>query len=370
MAPNRTASASGHCIPGGAMNAFVHLDVRSYFSLKDGAFFPEELALRAAELGMPAVALTDRDGLYGAARFVAQCAKAGVKPVLGATLTIAAPESSIVVLAEDVSGYANLCRLITDAHMTGERGEPSLAPEQVLAHSGGLICLRGPKSTVGMLAAAGLLDAARDALGPWREAFGDRLFVTVQHRMEEDSSREIRRLLRLADESRVQAVATNPVRYLAPEDAFLADALECMREIVPVAQHHLSRTNAEGYLKSTHQMHALFEERPDLCSATLAIAERCTFDLDLRSVHFPDFSTPPGRSAASVLAERCWRGMERRGMEPTQEVKGRLDTELAMIQKLGYAAFFLTVAEIVEDIRAMGIRTACRGSAAGSPVCP
>src|SRR2546427_10686502 len=88
MAPNRTASASGHCIPGGAMNAFVHLDVRSYFSMKDGAFSPEELAVRAAELEMPAVALTDRDGLYGATRFVAACQQVGVRPVLGATLTI------------------------------------------------------------------------------------------------------------------------------------------------------------------------------------------------------------------------------------------------------------------------------------------
>src|SRR5947199_8576587 len=87
MAPNRTASASGHCIPGGAMNAFVHLDVRSFFSMKDGAFSPEELAVRAAELGMPAVALTDRDGLYGATRFVAACQRVGVRPVLGATLT-------------------------------------------------------------------------------------------------------------------------------------------------------------------------------------------------------------------------------------------------------------------------------------------
>src|SRR5438132_13055236 len=88
MAPNRTALASGHCIPGGAMNAFVHLDVRSYFSLKDGAFSPEELAVRAAELGMPAVAMTDRDGLYGAARFVSACSQVGVRPLLGATLTI------------------------------------------------------------------------------------------------------------------------------------------------------------------------------------------------------------------------------------------------------------------------------------------
>src|SRR5438309_3436285 len=123
MAPNRTASASGHCIPGGAMNAFVHLDVRSYFSLKDGAFSPEELAVRAAELGMPAVAMTDRDGLYGAARFVDACAKVGVRSILGATLTLreARGDTSVLLLAQDPNGYANLCRLITDAHTLGER---------------------------------------------------------------------------------------------------------------------------------------------------------------------------------------------------------------------------------------------------------
>jgi error-prone DNA polymerase len=364
---------------------FVHLNVRSNFSLKDGAFFPEELALRAAELGMPAVALTDRDGLYGAARFVDQCAKVGVRPILGATLTLAsgalrsghpkqpstapAHEHSIVVLAENAVGYANLCRLITDAHMTGERGEPSLEPAQVLAHSEGVLCLLGPRSGAGSLAAADLHDAALEGIRPWRDAFGDRLYVEIENRMEQDSNEEIRRLLRLASDAHVSAVAVNPVRYLVPDDAFLADALECMREIVPMAQHHVSRSNAEGYLKPPSEMRALFAERSDVCDATVRIAERCTFDLNLRSVHFPDFPTPRGRSAASVLAERCWRGVERRGMKATQPVRDRLDAELAMIQKLGYAAYFLTVAEIVDDIRAMGIRTACRGSAAGSLVC-
>src|SRR5438477_6100437 len=166
MAPNRTASASGHCIPGGAMNAFAHLDVRSYFSLKDGAFSPEELALRAAQLGMPAVAMTDRDGLYGAARFVSACRQVGVRPILGATLTLreaGCDDTSLVVLARDAVGYANLCRLLTDAHMLGERADPSLAVEQVLAHSAGLVCLVGPQSHVGKLAVGGMHDAAVDA---------------------------------------------------------------------------------------------------------------------------------------------------------------------------------------------------------------
>ena len=365
---------------------FVHLDVRSFFSLKDGAFPPEALAARAAELGMPAVALTDVDGLYGAVRFVDACAGVGVKPILGATITIrGSPPSArnqrvllgrdpddthVVLLARDAEGYANLCRLITDAHMTGERGDPALAPEQVCAHAGGLVALAGPGSEPGRLAAAGRPGAALRAIDPWRQAFGrERLFVEVQHRLEPGSATEIRALLRLAERSGVRAVAANPVRYLVPEDAFLADALECMRELVPVNDGNISRRNAEGWLKPAGDMRALFAERPDLADATLEVAEACTFDLALRTVHFPDFPTPAGRSAASVLAERCWRGLTDRGMRPTREVRDRLDLELGMIQQLGYAAYFLTVAEIVEDVRAMGVRVACRGSATGSLVC-
>ncbi|MFL5799980.1 MAG: DNA polymerase III subunit alpha [Actinomycetota bacterium] len=362
---------------------FVHLNVRSNFSLKDGAFFPEQLAMAAAELGMPAVALTDRDGLYGASRFVDACSKVGVRPILGATLTIRAhgppdgvharapgpADTSIVVLARDAVGYANLCRLVTDAHMTGERGDPALAPAQVLAHAEGLVCLLGPESGPGRLALGGLHDAAVDAARPFREAFGDDLVVEVRHRLERDSEGEVRRLLRLADDLGAWGVATNAVRYLVPEDAFLADALECMREIVPIAQNHVTRTNAEGWLKPAGTMRRLFAGRPEVCDATLRVAERCTFDLALRSVHFPEFPTPAGRSGSSVLAERCHRGLGRRGIRKTREVRERLDLELSMIHRLGYSSFFLTVADIVADVRSIGIRTACRGSAAGSFVC-
>ncbi|GIU99466.1 MAG: DNA-directed DNA polymerase [Actinomycetota bacterium] len=377
--------------------SFVHLDVRSYFSLKEGAFSPEDLARRAAELDMPAVALTDRDGLYGAARFVRACERHGVRPLLGASLTLRTvgsgggrasperrrggaerrpssegegpPDLHVILLARDGTGYANLCRLITDAHTTGERGEPALAPEQVLAHAAGLVALLGPDSPPGRLAVGGRPEAALAALGPWREAFGERLHVAVQHRLEPGSREEIRALLRLAERAGVRAVATNPVRYLVPEDAFLADALGCMRRLVPINDRNVRRVNAEGWLKPAREMRWLFEERPDLAEATLDIAAACSFDLGLRRPHFPAFPTPPGRSASSLLAERCWRGLERRGVRITRAVRDRLDHELATIHRLGYPAYFLTVAEIVEDIRAMGIACACRGSAAGSLVC-
>src|SRR5437762_968699 len=166
--------------------------------MKDGAFSPEDLVLRAAELGMSEVALTDRDGLYGVARSA-------------------------------------------EAFGTGASGD---------------------------------------------------LSVEVQHRREPDSPGEVRHLLRFADQAGVPAVATNAVRYLVPEDAFLADVLECMREIVPIAAHHVSRRNAEGYLKSAKEMREVFAERPELCDATLDVADRCRFDLGIGTVHFPDFPTP------------------------------------------------------------------------------
>jgi error-prone DNA polymerase len=357
----------------------VHLDVRSCFSLKEGAFVPEHLAAGAAALGMRAVALTDRDGLYGAARFVNACAANGVRPILGASLTLreahpsrrraVAGDAHVSLLATDDTGYANLCRLVTDAHMLGDRGDPWVAPEQILPHAAGLVALLGPRSPAGQAAIAGGTDAAATIARPFREAFGDRAYVAVEHRVERESDDEIRAMLRFAERAELPAVATNPVRYLVPDDAFLVDALKCMREIVPIASNHVSRANAEGWLKSSRSMRALFRERPDLCDATLAIAERCTFDIGLGRVHFPEFPTPGGRSADAVLAERCWRGVHERGMRDDDRLRERVHHELLMIRRMGYAAYFLTVADIVADIKSMGIMAACRGSAAGSLVC-
>ncbi|MGH2683523.1 MAG: PHP domain-containing protein, partial [Actinomycetota bacterium] len=353
--------------------SFVHLHCRSYFSLKDGAYSPEELAVRAAELGMPAVALTDRDGLYGTVRFTDACRRAGVKPVLGAWLTLEAGASPaffrVLLLARDAVGYGNLCRLITEAHMAGERSEPSLSPREIMVRAEGLICLLGPESPPGVLASGGRPGAARERARPWKEAFGPWCFVEVRDLLEPGSTGEVRRLLRLAEDAGLPAVATNAVRHLGPEDAFLADALECMREIVPVAQHHLSRVNAEGYLKSSREMRTLFAHRPDLCDNTFRIAEACAFQLDLGAVHFPPFPVPRGRSATSLLAERCHRGIDVRGMPRSREILDRLDGELALIHKLGYSGYFLTVADIVEEVKEMGIRCGARGSAAGSLVC-
>ncbi len=183
-----------------AAGGFVHLDVRSCFSLKEGAFTPEQLAMRAGALGMSSVAMTDRDGLYGAARFMRACQREGVKPLLGASVTVreevgrgkALPHDSgpphgsahVVLLATDDTGYANLCRLLTDAHMLGTRGDPWVDPVQICAHAAGLVAIAGPRSHPGQAATAGRTDGAARMLGPFREAFGrDRLLIGVEHRL-------------------------------------------------------------------------------------------------------------------------------------------------------------------------------------------
>ena len=262
---------------------FVHLDVRSCFSLKEGAFTPEQLVSRAAELGMPSVALTDRDGLYGAARFVKACEQQGVKPILGASLTIRGrgrdgggglaergmdrarqaergrprhpaarqptTDTHVVLLAQDAVGYANLCRLITDAHMLGERSDPSrdgFADLRACRRAGRAARVRA--SAPGRLAVAGRIDAAssrrravpggvrtRSVLRGGRASGGA-----------PDATTRCGRCCGSPSGSRSRAVATNPVRYLVPEDAFLADALECMRKIVPIAQNHVTPRERRG----------------------------------------------------------------------------------------------------------------------------
>ena len=224
-------------IPG----SFVHLDVRSCFSLKEGAITPEQLAARAAALGFPGVAMTDRDGLYGAARFVRACETEGVRPILGASLTMRAStpppggwgnaggwggkaggwgsqrDAHLVLLAADDTGYANLCQLLTDAHMLGERGDPWVDPIQICAHAQGLVAIAGPRSHPGRAAVAGRVDHGASLFDPFREAFGrDRLFVGVEHRLERGSAEEVRAMLRLAE--RVGILDRGRLLLLEPAD--------------------------------------------------------------------------------------------------------------------------------------------------------
>ena len=352
---------------------FVHLSVRTTYSLREGAIRPEELAAATRKLGMDAVAITDTNGLYGAVRFAQACAIAGVKPIYGSRVTLEASSGDrhiVTLIARTQDGYTNLCRILTAAHMRGERGDPVATIEDVATHADGLFALCGPESEPGRLAIAGRFDAADMALRRWSDALpSGHLCIEVRNWLEPGSGIAVQRLLHLADARRIPAVATNSARILAPADAFVADALDAMRKLVPLAAHHRENTNAEASLKSPVEMAALFRGRPDVIRNAARLADACDVDIGLGQLHLPHYPLPPGLSANALLARRSWEGITRRGMSITKELRHRLDSELAMIATLGFAGYFLTVADIVERIKAKRIRVACRGSAAGSLVC-
>ena len=261
-----------------ASSSFVHLDVRSCFSLKEGAFTPEQLVAQAAALGMPAVALTDRDG---STALPGSCRRASAK-VCGRSSARRSPCARTRGREGCAGGAAGQRRhgvreplpALTDAHLLGERGDPWVAMEQICAHAAGLTVLLGPRSHPGRLAIAGRIDAAaklaagyarRSAVtGAWsRWSIGSSAFPRGDPL---DAA--------LRGTARREAVATNPVRYLLPEDAFVADALECMRRIVPIASSNVTRTtNAEGWLKPPPGCARCSAEHPELCDRTLELAE-------------------------------------------------------------------------------------------------
>jgi error-prone DNA polymerase len=352
------------------VSGFVHLHCHSTFSLLDGALPPEDLPPLAAEAGFGAVAITDHDALTGAVRFSKACRDAGIKPVYGAELTLE-NEAHVTLIARDAIGYGNLCRLISRAHLTNERGSPHTTMDAIAERSEGLFVLSGcERGVVTRLAAAGRIPDAVAAARKWRAAIGDGYRIEVfDHRTH--GSRSLRdRLLGIASDTDIQPVATNDVHYASECNAGTHEVLHAINGIVPLSTTQALRTNSEYYLKDARTMRALFADCPDVCDETVRIAEECEFDLDLHGYHFPEVPIPTGETPTSLLARRCFQGARRRYGVIPKEAEDRLQHELNMIFKMGFAAYFLLVADIVSHVRfEMGIRCACRGSAAGSLVC-
>jgi error-prone DNA polymerase len=352
------------------MSGFVHLHCHTTWSLLDGAISAEALPHLAAEAGFEAVAMTDHDALTGAVRFSRACREAGVKPIYGAELTLASGDH-VTLVARDARGYGNLCRLISDAHLANERGRPATTFEKIAGRAEGLFALSGcSRGEVARLAASGRIPDAVAAANRWREVFGDAFRIEVfDHRGYGDWALRDR-LLKIALETRIPAVATNDVHYASPEWAGVHELLHAVNAIVPLSRTQALRHTAEYHLKDAAAMRALFDDAPEVCDATVGLAEACDFDLDLGSYHFPDFPIPRGETSTAYLARRCWDGASRRYGVVPREAEERLQHELNLIFKMGFAAYFLLVADIVDHIRhVMGIRCACRGSAAGSLVC-
>ena len=349
---------------------FVHLHVHTPFSFLDGASSIEALMERAATLGMPALAITDHDSLSGVVRFVRAARSRGIKPIVGAELTLVGG-FHITLLAMNRTGYAHLCRLITEAHLNAPRRRPALPLAALERHAQGLIALSG--CWRGGAAAAlwrGDEDRARGYLQRLREIFGRRLYVELVDLRWPGSRRLVARLAQLAEELGLPVVATNDVHFASKADFPVHDVLTCVRTLSRLEDlHPQRRLNGENYLKSPEEMARLFEPWPQALRHTLAIAEACDdLVLPLGERLFPAYPVPGGQKAAGLLRELTYRGAVERYGRLTAALKDRLEHELSVIEQLGFEDYFLVVWEVVRWARERGIRTAGRGSAADSAV--
>ncbi|MFE1411110.1 DNA polymerase III subunit alpha [Streptomyces sp. NPDC058746] len=412
---------------------FTHLHTVSGFSMRYGGSHPERLAERAAERGMDALALTDRDTLAGAVRFAKACANEGIRPLFGADLGVSPAGGSTesagsggsagpgetsyrrripvkggafvdesaaraVFLARDgAAGWSELCRMITAAHAGSAGAGPArdaggqpVVPWEALRGEGVFVLL-GPGSDVGRALAEGRPDRAARLLAPWREVFGDAVRLeAVHHGRTGTGSGSLRlaaRTVGFAAEQGVPAVLTNAVRYADPGQGPVADVLDAARRLVPIDPRspRYPLDTGERWLKAPAAMAEAADRiaqaaglRPAdarrLLAETRHTSEACSVDpeddLGMGSVHFPEARLVGAahRTAQRVLASRASAGMVLRGYADDPAYWERMHHELDIIAHHGYASYFLTVAQVVDDVRQMGIRVAARGSGAGSLV--
>jgi error-prone DNA polymerase len=380
---------------------FTHLHVASSYSLRYGTAAPAALAARAASLGLPAQALTDRDGLYGAFKHVQACADAGIKPILGASLRVSngkvnTDNARVTLLAVGRQGWASLCRLVSAAHARAEEAgdsAPSVTQDLIAEHAPGLVVLLGPGSDVGAAVAGRRRDQARRALDRWRRTV-DTVIEVVDH-LDPKSTVRAAWMAELARDTRTTAVLTNAVRYLAPADSLTAQVLDAARHQVPLGSPRLATHNGRAYLASQQDMTAIAHRvaaamtGPGTASAagllladTGELAQRCVLDpahdLGVGAHHLPE-TNDTAYDQFRELSQRCehailnghyrtaktrHRGVSR--LRAAETARERLDQELDIIARTGMAAYFLTVADVADRVRNAGIRCAIRGSGAGS----
>lgn len=349
------------------MIGYTELHCHSNFSLLDGASHPEELAARAGELGMPALALTDHDGLYGAIRFFKAAKAANVKPIIGCELTLDGGYH-VTLLAKDMKGYSNLCRLLTGAHLSHDKGRPCSDFDSLAQFAGGLICLSGcRKGEVAGLVLDGKLDRARETARRYRHVFGDDFYIELQNNLRPGDERLCARLIELAQGLGIACAATNNAHYARREGHRLQDVLVCIREGVTLERSGaVRRPNSEFYIKSVDEMSSLFSAYPDALRNTILIADKCNVDLDFSCYRFPDFAVPTGETTDSYLAKLCrLKAVERYGGLP-ERVGKQLDYELKLIAKMDLSGYFLIVWDIMDYAKRNGIPAQGRGSAANS----
>jgi len=387
---------------------YIELHARSAFSFLEGASLPEELAGVCAHLGMPAMALLDTDGVYGAPRFHLAMKKIGLKAHIGAEVTanLFSPRSHgdtektnqqskinnqklnssvpqclrgefrLPLLVSSRAGYQNLCRLITKMKLRAKKGEGSVCAEELQEHAHGLICLTG--GAEGPLAAAwqkGGIDEARRRVDQLVGIFGSgNVYVELQRHFQREEESRNRAAINLARSLNLPLLATNGVCHAIPQGRQLCDAFTAIRHhrTLSTAGRLLTR-NAERFLKSPQEMQQLFADYPEAIANTRELSARLEFTLNDLGYEFPRYPVPEGETMNFFLRERAWEGFRQRYGRSSHDMQAKarrqIEKELALIEKLKLAGYFLIVWDLVRYCREQNILVQGRGSAANSAVC-
>ena len=396
----RRSCASGLIpAPRATRRRYAELHCASAFSFLAGASLPEDLIERAAELELPAVALIDRNGVYGAPRFYKAARAAGIKALVGAEVVIDGPreatiaiepgqtggaadpiklarenEERITVLVADRSGYQNLCRMLTAGALAHPKGEARVDWDTLAAHAGGLWCLTGGEEgplarTLRAHGSNGRAEARR-LLERLRAIFHDRLSIEVQRHALRSEEERNQALFELARSSNLPLLATNGVRYAREDEKRLYDVLTCLRLGTRLdSAGALLDGERQRHLKGAGEMAELWSDHPEAVEATLDLARALDFTLADLGYRFPDYPLPPGETPASYLRQLTWNGARARFRPLTAKAQAQIEKELELIEKLELAGYFLIVWDVIRFCQEHGILVQGRGSAANSAVC-
>jgi len=356
---------------------FVELHARSAFSFLEGASVPEALAYACANKQLPAMALLDRNGLYGSPRFHLTAKSNKIKSHVGAELSVGETEESkscyYPLLVKNRAGYQNLCRLITKTKLRASKNKPTAATlGELQEHAEGLICLTGDEA--GPLAEAlksGNKDGARRLLNRLQSIFGrNNVYVELQRHFRPEQEHRNHAAIDLAREFDLPLLASNGVRYATPDDRHLLDALTCVKHkcTLDEAGDRL-QINSQRHVRSGAEMLKLFSDLPDAVANTSELSSRLEFTLENLVYEFPHYPVPVGETEISYLRVQVAKGSLERYQPVTDRARRQLERELKLIEKLKLAGYFLIVWDLVKFCRENHILVQGRGSAANSAVC-
>jgi DNA polymerase-3 subunit alpha len=368
--------------------SFVHLRVHSEYSLVDGLVRVKPLVAKAAEMGMPALALTDQSNLFALVRFYQAALGAGIKPIAGVDAWLRNPDDinapfRLVLLVQDDSGYRNLTRLVSRSYREGQHlGRPMLEREWLTDSANGLIALSGARQgDIGRALLAGHREQAERLLDGWLALFGDRFYLELNRTGRPDEEACLHASVGLAARWDVPVVATNDVHFLSPEDFDAHEVRVCIHEGRTLDDPRRPRNYAEQqYLRTPQEMQALFSDIPEALENTVEIAKRCNIELVLGKNYLPEFPIPEGMTLSEYFAEQSREGLEWRldrlfdrnapdFADKRKVYDQRLQTELGVINSMGFPGYFLIVADFIQWAKDNDIPVGPgRGSGAGSLV--